>query len=148
MRTKIILKKVQLKECLEINKSIPEFNKEKYSDDYFTSRYKGKNPLLFATYVGKKPVGYMIGYDKYHDNSFYCWMVGVVPQYRHQGILKKMMAFFEKQAKKQGYTTIKLTTRNMRRNMLAYLVKYKFNIVDFAEQPKVLRNKSVWEKKI
>ncbi|MBI3033077.1 GNAT family N-acetyltransferase [Candidatus Woesearchaeota archaeon] len=148
MAIKIILRKVQLEECLNINKLIPEFNKEKYSYEYFARRCKGKKPFLFAAYAGKKPVGYMINYDKYNDSSFYCWMTGVIPQYRNKGVLKKMMAFLEKEAKRQGYTSIKLTTRNIRRNMLAYLVKYNYNIVDFAVQPKINRNKSIWEKKI
>ena len=143
-----MLKKVLLEECLKINKLIPEYNKEKYSYDYFASRYKGKNPLLFAAYSEKAPVGYMISYDKYNDSSFYCWMTGVIPQHRNQGILKKMMLFLEKTAKKQGYKSIKLTTRNMRRAMLAYLVKYGYNIIDFSAQSKIKHNKSIWEKEL
>lgn len=146
MATKIIIKQVPLDECLKINRLISEFNRERYTYNYFADRYKGKNPLLLAAYQGKKPTGYMISYDKYNDGSYYCWMAGVIPEYRNKGILKKMMVYLEATAKKQGYASIKLTTRNERRHMLAFLVKYRYNIINFEPQPRVERHKSIWEK--
>ena len=57
----------------------------------------------------------------------YCWMVAVDAKYRGKGILKSMMDYLQKWAKRKGYTKIKIKTRNKRREMLSYLVKYGFD---------------------
>ena len=44
------------------------------------------------------------------------------PQFRRKGILTAIMHFLEERAKQQGYTSLKLFTRNSRREMLAFLI--------------------------
>jgi hypothetical protein len=44
----------------------------------------------------------MVGYNRYKDTSYYCWMTGVAPQGRKRGILIKMMKQFEVEAKSRG----------------------------------------------
>jgi len=51
-------------------------------------------------------------------------MAGVNPNFRKKGILKKLMNYQDNWAKEKGYKKIKIKTRNARREMLSYLIKY------------------------
>ncbi|MBN1386167.1 GNAT family N-acetyltransferase [Candidatus Woesearchaeota archaeon] len=90
----------------------------------------------------------MASYDRYKDGSFYCWMTGVKPEYRGKGVLKLMMDHLMKWAKKEGYKSIKIKTRNNRREMLAYLVKYGWNILEIDDRGSVEENRIISEKEI
>lgn len=73
MTNKIIIKEVLIEEAVNVNASIVEFNKP-YQKNYFEKRYKNKNELIIVAYINEQPAGYIVGYDKFSDNSFYCWM--------------------------------------------------------------------------
>ncbi|MBP6256403.1 hypothetical protein KA405_01440 [Patescibacteria group bacterium] len=51
-------------------------------------------------------------------------MAGVCPAWRGKGVLKTLMFYQDKRAKEKGYSKIKIKTRNNKRAMLSYLVKY------------------------
>ena len=100
-----------IKQAVEVHSSIPEFNKP--SDiNYFEERYKNKKHVIFIALENDKPIGYMISYDRYNDNSIYCWMVGVNPKYRNQKVLSFLMNELELWAKKSSYDCIKIKTSN------------------------------------
>ncbi len=147
MTQKIIVKEVAIEEALKVNEKIPEFE-ESYSKDSFEERYKDKEKLINVAYLNGKPAGYIIGYDKFDDGSFYCWMAGVDTRFRRKGVLKALMIHQEKWAKKKGYEKIKIKTRNNRREMLAYLVKYGFNFIEVEQRPNIKDNRILLEKNI
>ena len=68
-RKKIIVKQVPIEEVVKVNKTIKEF--EPYKKEYFE---KNVLRLVIVAYVGGQPVGYIVGYDKFNDGSFYCWV--------------------------------------------------------------------------
>lgn len=144
---KIAIKEVPIEDAVKANLTIPEFE-ERYNKDYFEDRYKNKETLIIAAYFGKKPAGYLIGYDRFSDRSFYCWMTGVVPKFRKKGILKAMMDYEETWAKNRGYNKIKIKTRNKRREMLIYLAKYGFYFTGVEAYPNIEENRILAEKKI
>ncbi|KKQ94857.1 MAG: Acetyltransferase, GNAT family [candidate division CPR2 bacterium GW2011_GWC1_39_9] len=129
---KIEVREVNLEEIVKINDVIPEF--EKYNSDYFSERMKDKDNLVIAGYIQGKDVGYIVGYDKFGDGSFYCWMAAINPEYRRKGVLNALMDYEEKWAKKRGYEAIKIKTRNVRREMLANLVKSGFYFTGVEEK--------------
>jgi len=90
----------------------------------------------------------MIWYDRDGDNSFYCWMTGVNPNYRKIGLLKKLMDYGIDWADNKGYKKIKIKTRNNRREMLNYLIKYNFLISNTIQQPDINDNEIEFEKVI
>ena len=53
----------------------------------------------------------------YGDNSFYCWMAGVNPEFKWKGVLKAMMSYLENWVKEKGYSKISIKTRNRRREI-------------------------------
>lgn len=147
MSNKIIIKEVPIEEAVKVNESITEFDAP-YQKDYFEERYKDKEKLIIVAYVDDQPAGYIVGYDKFRDGSFYCWMAGVNPKFRKMGVLKVLMDYEDKWAKEKGYNKIKIKTRNNRREMLAYLVKYGFFFTEVVQHPNIDDNRILLEKEL
>lgn len=144
---RVVVRETPIEEAVKVSATIREFDK-KYSKQYFEERYKGKEKLIIIGCIGNKPVGYLVGYDRYGDGSFYCWMAGVNPTYRKMGALKALMNYMIKWSKKKGYSKIKIKTRNNRREMLAYLVKYGFCFIGVEQKPDIKDNRIILEKGI
>ena len=147
MSKNITFKEVPIEEAVKVNATIVEFDAP-YQKDYFEDRYKGKDKLIIVAYVDDLPAGYIVGYDKFGDRSFYCWMAGVNPKFRKLGLLKAMMDYEDKWAKEKGYNKIKIKTRNNRREMLAYLVKYGFSFTEVVQHPNIDDNRILLEKEL
>ncbi len=131
----IVIKEGLIEDAVEISATITEFDRA-YEKKYFEDRYKDKKKLILIAYIDNQAVGYMIFYNRYDEHSFCCWMTGVNPKYRRLGVLKELMDYGFDWAKKNGYKKIRIKTRNNRREMLSYLVKYGFlfiNVVPYIE---------------
>ncbi len=147
MSTRITIKEVSIEEAVKVNATIVEFG-DPYQKEYFEDRYKDKEKLIIVAYVNGQPAGYLVGYDRLEDGSFYCWMAGVNPSFRKMGVLKALMDYEDKWAKEKGYNKIKIKTRNNRREMLAYLVKYGFFFTEVVQQPNLADNRVLLEKEL
>lgn len=119
----IEVKEMDIEEVLKVHKNIIEFDDDNPSKSFFEERYKNLNKLILVAYYKNNPIGYVIGYERDEDNSFYCWLAGVDYNYRRRGALTNMMKYFMKWTKDNGYKKIKIKTRNKFREMLNYLVK-------------------------
>ena len=146
----VVVRGVPIEEVVKVNATILEFRDPDapYQKDYFEERYKGKERLIIVAYINDQPAGYIVGYDKFGDGSFYCWMAGVDPKFRKKGVLKSLMDYEEQWAKTKGYNKIKITTRNTRREMLSYLIKYGFNAMAVESREDIQENRISFEKKI
>ena len=147
MNQNITIKEVPIEEAVKVNATIVEFDAP-YQKDYFEDRYKDKDKLIIVAYVDDQPAGYIVGYNKFEDGSFYCWMAGVNPKFRKLGLLKTMMDYEDKWAKEKGYNKIRIKTRNNRREMLAYLVKYGFFFTEVNQHPNIDDNRILLEKEL
>lgn len=147
MSDEIIIKEVPIDEVVKVSATIVEFD-EPYSKNYFEERYGSKDKLIIVAYLDNQPVGYIVGYDKLNEGSFYCWMAGVNPDFRKRGILKDLMDYQEQWAKNKGYKKIKIKTRNNCRGMLSYLVRYGFYIIEVVQYSNTKDNRILFEKNI
>lgn len=147
MMDKIVIKEAPIEDIVKVNATITEFGKP-YKKDHFEKRCDKKDKLILAAYINNKPVGYLVGYDRYNDKSFYCWMAGVDPRHRKKGILKLLMDYEEKWARKKSYNKIKIKTRNNKRAMIAYLVKYGFLFTEVVKADNIQENRLFLEKEI
>jgi len=145
-KNKIVVKEVSVEEAVKVNLTIPEFNETSRTEEYFKDRYEGKETLIIVAYFEDKPAGYLVGYDRFNDKSFYCWMAGVAPQFRRKGVLTAMMDYMNSWAKARGYKKIRTKTRNNRREMLMYLAKYGFYFVEIEKYSNIIDNRILAEK--
>lgn len=147
MNKHISIKEASIEEAVKVNASIVEFGAE-YPKEHFEERYKDKKHLIIVGYVDDQPAGYIVGYDKFNDGSFYCWMAGVNPNFRKMGLLKALMQYEDIWAKEHGYHTIRIKTRNNRREMLSYLIKYGFYLTEVEQRENIEENRIMLEKKL
>ncbi|PIN73475.1 hypothetical protein COV20_04595 [Candidatus Woesearchaeota archaeon CG10_big_fil_rev_8_21_14_0_10_45_16] len=143
----LVVKEASLPEAATVNATITEFDRV-FDAPYFSQTIGSKKHLIIVAYLSGRPVGYVIGYDKFSDGSFYCWMAGVDPEHRRKGILKAMMTYFNSWVRGKGYEKIKIKTRNNRREMLSYLVKERYNFTEVEPQENIEDNRIMLEKSI
>jgi GNAT superfamily N-acetyltransferase len=142
------VREVTLEEAAGVNRRIPEFSDTKYSAKDFADRVDGKDPLVIVGYVYGKPAGYLISYDRYNDRSHYCWLAGVDPEFRRNGVLKAMFDYSFDWAKEHGYGKITIKTRNKFRAMLANLVKYGFMFTEVQKAKDINEYRILLEKEL
>jgi len=147
MPKKIFIRQVPLGKLMEVHDKIPEFEGAGYDLSAFEERLKGRNRISVA-FAGKVPAGYMASYERSADGSIYCWMAGVVPEYRRNGILTALMDDLEGWAKAEGYKKITIKTRNSRREMLAFLVRNGFDFTHVEPKGKIQENRILLEKRL
>lgn len=138
--SQVSVAKATIESVVEITKSIPEFSPS-YAKSYFEDRYLGHRHLIIVGSAGGHQAGYIVGYDRDQDGSFYLWMAGVNPSYRRLGVLTSLMGYAENWARENGYKQLKIKTRNNRRAMLAYLVKQGYLFTDVEPHDDLLENR-------
>lgn len=141
MNNDIIVKEVSIEEAVKVNRNVIEFDGKDTKAEDFERRYQDKKKLIIVAYYENVPIGYIIGYDRDNDGSFYCWMAGVDNNYRRLGALTSLMNYQMNWAKKKGYNKLKIRTRNNRREMLSFLVKNDFNFVSVEQRDDITENR-------
>ena len=141
MKNNIIVKEVSIEEAVKVNRNVIEFDGKDTKAEDFERRYQDKDKLIIVAYYENVPIGYIIGYDRDNDGSFYCWMAGVDNNYRRLGALTSLMNYQMDWAKKKGYNKLKIRTRNNRREMLSFLVKNGFNFVSVEQRDDITENR-------
>ena len=141
----ISIRKNELVQAVKISKKIPEFN-DPYALEEYKSRISGESHLVLTAKDNKKTVGFKIGYDRFHDGSFYSWMGGVLPQFRRQGIAYTLADEQEGWVRERGYTVIRLKTWKKHQAMLEFCIQRGFAIIE--EIPKTPEPESrIWLEK-
>jgi ribosomal protein S18 acetylase RimI-like enzyme len=97
---------ISFEQAEEFHACIPEFGNTRPRHS-FLKRVGNKKHLVLGAQIEEQMVGYLIGYDRYKDGSFYCWMTGVLPAFRRQGVLEKLMEYALEWAKKRGFSNPK-----------------------------------------
>ncbi len=143
----VIVKQDSVENALSVHLGIEEFN-DSHDIGFFEERLQGKSHIVFVSYVDNEPAGYLIAYDRYEDGSIYCWMTGVCKKFRKKGALTALMNELERWSKENGFYTIKIKTRNKRREMLAFLIKHKYSFTDVQEKESIEENRILLKKKL
>lgn len=141
MKNNIVVREVPIDEAVKVNRNVIEFDGKDTKAEDFERRYQDKDKLIIVAYYENVPIGYIIGYDRDNDGSFYCWMAGVDNNYRRLGALTSLMNYQMDWAKKKGYNKLKIRTRNNRREMLSFLVKNGFNFVSVENKEDITENR-------
>jgi len=129
-----------IKDILDLITKIPEFQSIHKPSD-FQKRFKGRKFLILLASWQNEPVGFKVGYDRYSDGSFYSWLGAVRPEFRKKHIALKLAEEQEKWARDEGFSSIRIKTRNKFATMLIFLLKYGFKIIDIEKKNDIQNNR-------
>ncbi len=137
------IKQGNIKTIVSMSKEIDEFQNP-HDEMEYERRLKRVPHLILIGYVGEKPVGFKVGYER--DGSFYSWMGAVHPSWRRKGLAKALAKEQEAWARQQGYTSITFKTRNRLKPMLVFGIRNGFDIIGFEEKADVSENRILLRK--
>jgi hypothetical protein len=130
---------------VDLSSKIPEFNSP-YKIEEYKKRCAGKYLALIAE-IDNQPVGFKIGYNRFHNGSFYSWMGGVLPKFRRIRVAFSLANFQEKWATKNKFSSILLKTRQKHDGMIAFSLNRGFIITEETQITPVEETR-IWMEKL
>lgn len=124
---------------------VPEFDIPPTIDD-IRYRIKDVPHLILTAHVEGLPVGFKIGYER--EGRFYSWLGGVDDRFRQRGIASYLADYQEQWARKQGYKTIWMKTRNRFPQMLLMATQRGFRITSLHPRDEIGEHRIVLEKSL
>ena len=135
----------KLDDAFMVSTNIPEFD-DPYEISEYSKRLNSTVHLILTAYDDHNPIAFKIGYQRHPDGSFYSWMGGVLPNYRRKGIANNLADHQEIWAKKNGYNSIRMQTREKHKAMLALAINRGFQITNRIEKTSS-SNTRIWMNK-
>jgi ribosomal protein S18 acetylase RimI-like enzyme len=129
----IKIRKGKIEEVVALSRQVTEFF-QPYSQETYEERMADVPHLILIAEVGGKPAGFKVGYQRYHHDTFYSWMGGVLPAYRHKGIATRLADEQEKWVKNKGYKKVIFKTRNRLSKMIHFGLNRGFVIIDLVKK--------------
>ena len=117
----------KLDDAVMVSAKVPEFD-DPYKIPEYSKRLSSTTHLILTAYDDYNPIAFKIGYQRHHDRSFYSWMGAVLPNYRRKGIANNLADYQDTWAKKNGYNSIKIQTREKHKAMLTFAINREFQI--------------------
>lgn len=130
------IRTASLEELSFVNEQIDEFE-DPYTLEVFEERLSGVTTLALVAEEDGHLLGFKVGYEL-EPGVFYSWMGGVVSNARGKGVASALLDYQEAWVRDQGYTEIRVKTRNVHRNMINMLLKYDYLVtgVELADDPR------------
>ncbi len=125
--------KGKLDDAVIVSANVPEFD-DPYKIPEYSKRLDSTPNLILTAYDDHNPIAFKIGYQRHSDGSFYSWMGGVLPNYRRKGIANNLADHQEAWAKKNGFNSIRIQTREKHKAMLALAINRGFQITNRIEK--------------
>ena len=135
----------KIDDAFMVSTKIPEFN-DPYEISEYSKRLNSTVHLILTACDDHNPIAFKIGYHRYSDGSFYSWMGGVLPNYRRKGIANNLADYQDIWAKKNGYNSIRMQTREKHIAMLALAINRGFQITNRIEKTSS-SNARIWMNK-
>ena len=135
----------KLDDAVMVSANVPEFD-DPYEIPEYSKRLNITTHLILTVYDDHNPIAFKIGYQRHPDGSFYSWMGGVLPNYRRKGIANNLADHQEIWAKKKGYNSIRMQTREKHIAMLALAINRGFQINNRIEKTSS-SNTRIWMNK-
>ena len=145
LEKELSIKEGTIEQAVELSHLIPEFN-DSYPKEEYEKRFSNTRHLILIAFYKNKPVGFKVGYEI--DGTFYTWMGGVLPDFRNKHIATKLAEKQQDWAKQNGFTEIKLKTRNKHKAMLHFALSDGFIITGFEEKENMNESNIILEKEL
>lgn len=133
----------KLNDAITVSLNISEFE-DPYEMSEYSKRLAGAPHYILTVYDNLIPIAFKIGYQRYSNGSFYSWMGGVLPNYRRKGIANNLADNQEAWAKKNGYNSIIMQTREKHQPMLALAINRGFQIMKSNCEKSSSFNTRIW----
>lgn len=96
---------------------------------FFQRRLEGRrNPVILLAQVDKRPAGFAVGFE-IKPSTLYCWLIGVLPDFRKVGIASQLMEGLAAWARDNGYEVVRFECYNHHRPMLQLAVSQNYDVV-------------------
>ncbi len=141
--TPVSIHENELAEAAEFLQGIPEF-RDIQDAAAIRERLDGVAHLVLTAWAGENVAGCKIGYER--DGRFYSWLGAVGPAYREHGIARQLADYQEAWAKRNGYSSIWMKTRNAFPAMLLMALRRGFTIIAVEPREDHTQNRVLLEK--
>lgn len=97
--------------------------------EFFTRRYRGRfNVSQMVAEIEKSPAGFIIGFELM-PSTYFCWLCGVLPDYRRQSIATQLIRAQHAWARDQHYEIMRFECQNQHRPMLQVAIGEGYDLV-------------------
>ena len=97
--------------------------------DFFARRFDGRaNVSQMLAEVEDRPAGFIIGFEL-RPTTYFCWLCGVLPDYRRSGIATQLIRAQHAWARDQDYEILRFECQNQHRPMLHVAIGEGYDLV-------------------
>lgn len=112
----------------------------------FSRRFQGRSKILvLVARLKTNAVAYYVGFEL-KPSVHFAWLVGVVPEFRRQGVASRMMQTAQMWAREQGYVSLRFECNNTHRPMLHFGISNEYQIVGIRWDPDTGQNLVIFER--
>lgn len=120
-------------------RDLPEFEIKNTSEE-IVERVKDRDGQFIACKSGDQFAGFLVSYAL-SQNTYYNWIMGILPPFRRKSHASLLMDEFEEYAKRRGYKRCRVKTMNRFHAMLNLLIRRSYNIISVEEDGKLVFEK-------
>ena len=127
----------RLPEIVEVNHRIFEGMYEwlPYFFDTYQEKFAHVDPVIFVGEDRGVVVGDAIAFPR--EGNWYLWILGILFEYRKQGVASALLDLQERYARDHGYSKITVKVYNVSKDMLRLLLSRGYDIVAVHPHEKV-----------
>ena len=112
----------------------PEIFLTSFPQKSYDKKLQNGNWIIKVKFIEDgKTIGFCLVNDKPEDRRLHCWIGGVLPEFRKNGVFSGFIDWIVRYAFEKKYDCITLNTDNNKPAIIRMLVKYGFRIINVTE---------------
>jgi len=97
--------------------------------EFFERRFQGRHKVTtMVAMIEDRHVGFIIGFELM-PSTYFCWMCGVIPDFRRAGISTQLIQAQQAFAQEGNYSVIRFECNNQHRPMLHVAISEGYDLV-------------------
>ena len=114
--------------------------------EFLRRRFEGKhNVCMIVAMLDDRHVGFAVGFE-IMPSTFFCWLIGIHPDYHRQGIATQLVQGLHAWAKDEDYHMIRFECQNQHRPMLHLAITEGYDLVGIRWDTATANNVAIFEK--